>query len=100
MTIQEQNDQVVLRPEGELTIFEAAEFRDAIVLLGTKAGELELSLAKIERMDSSGVQLVIAACQEMRLKITNVPPGVREQFELIGCGNFLHDPTEVVVSED
>lgn len=92
MTIQEQNNQAVLQPEGELTIFEAAEFRDAFVMLGTKTGELELSLAKIERMDSSSVQLVIAACQEMNLKITHVPPGVQEQFDVVGCGKFLQNP--------
>lgn len=94
MTIQEQNDHAVLQPEGELTIFEAAELRDAFVMLGAKSGELELSLANVERMDSSSVQLIIAACQAMTLKITNVPPGVREQFEVIGCGKFLHESTE------
>lgn len=92
MTIQEQNGCAVLQPEGELTIFEAADLRDAFVALAAKLGELELTLAKVERMDSSSVQLVIAACQEMTLKITNVSPGVREQFEVIGCGKFLHEP--------
>lgn len=92
MTIQEQNGQAVLLPEGELTIFEAAEFRDAFVMLGSKSGELELNLANVERMDSSSVQLVITACQEMTLKITNVPSSVREQFKVIGCGKFLQDP--------
>jgi len=93
MTIQEQNGRAVLQPEGELTIFEAADFRDAFVALGAKSEELELSLANVERMDSSCVQLVIAACQEMTLKITNVPPRVREQFDVIGCGKFSCEPT-------
>jgi hypothetical protein len=68
MTIQEHNDQAVLQPEDELTIFEAAEFRDGLVMLGTK-------------------------------KITNVPPGVREQFEVIGRGKFLQDPIGSAVGE-
>jgi len=62
MTIQEQNGRAVLQPEGELTIVEAAEFREAFLALSAKPGQLELNLANIERVDSSSVQLVVAAC--------------------------------------
>ena len=89
MMIQEQNGRAVLQPDDELTIFEAAEFREALLALSAKDGELELSLANIERMDSSSVQLVVAACQEMALNITKVSPVVQEQFDVIGCGKFL-----------
>ena len=90
MTIQEQNDRAILQPDGELTIFEAGEFREALLALSAKKGESELSLTNIERMDSSCVQLVVAACQEMALHITDVSPGVQEQFDVIGCGKFLN----------
>jgi anti-sigma B factor antagonist len=93
MTIQEQNGRAIFNPEGELTIFEAAEFRQALLALSEKQGALELNLAGVTRMDSSGVQLVIAACQEMVLQITNVSSAVQEQFEVIGCGAFLNGPT-------
>ncbi len=90
MTIQEQNGRAVLQPEGELTIVEAAEFREAFLALSAKPGQLELNLANIERVDSSSVQLVVAACQEMALHIADVSPGVQEQFDMIGCGKFLN----------
>jgi len=90
MTIQEQNGHAVLQPVGELTIFEAVELHEAFIALSAQPGQLELSLANIERMDSSSVQLVVAACQEMALNITDVPPVVQEQFNAIGCGKFLH----------
>ena len=93
MTIQEQNGRIVLQPEGEITIFEAADFHQALLTLSEKPGELELSLSTVSRMDSSGVQLVVAACQEMILQITNVSSAVKEQFEVIGCGEFLNVPT-------
>ncbi len=90
MTIQEQNGRAVLQSEGELTIVEAAEFREAFLALSAKPGQLELNLANIERVDSSSVQLVVAACQEMALHIADVSPGVQEQFDMIGCGKFLN----------
>ncbi|MDT7041898.1 STAS domain-containing protein [Candidatus Nitronereus thalassa] len=92
MTIQEQNGRIILQPEGELTIFEAADFRQALLGLSEKPGDLELNLANVSRMDSSGVQLVVSACQEMILEVTNVPSAVKEQFEVIGCGKFLEGP--------
>ncbi len=94
MTIQERNDRAALQPDGELTIFEAADFRDALVALSAKHGQLELDLANIERMDSSSVQLVVAACQEMALHITNVSSAVRDQFEIVGCAKFLERPVD------
>ena len=94
MTIQNQNGRAVLQPEGELTIFEAADFREALLALGAKDEQAELSLAKIERIDSSCVQLVVAACQEMALHISEASPAVQEQFEVIGCGKFLNGPQE------
>lgn len=94
MTIQEQNGCAVLQPEGDLTIFEAAEFRDALVELSAKKDKRGLSLAKIERIDSSCVQLVVAACQEMALHISDASSSVREQFDRVGCGKFLNPPAE------
>lgn len=99
MIIQDENGRSVLQPEGELTIFEAAELREAFLALSAQKGDLELNLANIERMDSSSVQLVVAACQEMALTITNVPSAVGEQFEVIGCGKFLQKAAHASVPE-
>ena len=89
MAIKEKKDRAVLQPDGELTIFEAADFREALLDLSTKEGQLELSFANIGRVDSSCVQLVVSACQEMVLQVTNVSAAVQEQFDVIGCGKFL-----------
>ncbi len=51
----------VLSPKGDLTIFEAAEFREALLVLHEKGGPGELDLAQVHRMDSSAVRLVVAA---------------------------------------
>lgn len=94
MKIQEENGNATLQPDGELTIFEAADFREALLALSAKPGHLELNLANVERMDSSSVQLVVAACQEMALQITNVCAAVQEQFETVGCRNFVNGPID------
>lgn len=99
MTIREQNGRAVLQPAGELTIFEAAEFREALLALSGKEGAPELSLTNIDRMDSSCVQLVVAGCQEMALHITDVSPGVQAQFEVIGCRKYLNGVVDSSASE-
>ena len=54
MIIQEQSGVHVLHPEGDLTIFEAVEFREALLSLLTHEGPLELDVSEVERVDSSG----------------------------------------------
>jgi len=94
MTIQEQDGRAVLQPQGELTIFEAGEFRQAFLTLSEKKGQRELNLDAVARMDSSCVQLVIAACQNMSLQITHVSPTIQKQFEVVGCAQFVNGAGE------
>ncbi len=51
----------VLIPEGELTMLETAEFREALLALHEKEGPIELDLAQVQRRESSAVRLVVAA---------------------------------------
>lgn len=89
MIIQEQSGVHVLHPEGDLTIFEAVEFREALLSLLTHEGPLELDVSEVERVDSSGIQLMIAASQDGRLAITGMPGSVYEKITNIGCANLL-----------
>ncbi len=67
----------VLSPKGDLTIFEAAEFREALLVLHEKEGPVELDLSQVQRMDSSGVQLVVVACRGGRVRITGMASAIR-----------------------
>ena len=80
----------VLSPKGDLTIFEAAEFREALLVLHEKEGPVELDLSQVHRMDSSGVQLVVAACREGRVRITGMAPAIRNMFQTVGCERLIH----------
>ncbi len=80
----------VLSPKGDLTIFEAAEFREALLVLHEKEGPIELDLSQVQRMDSSGVQLVVAACRRGRLGITGMTPAIPNKFQAVGCEPLIH----------
>ncbi len=92
MDIQAQSGVHVLHPEGELTIFEAAEFREALLALCRQEGPIELDLSDIERVDSSGIQLMVAASQDSRLTITGTSNAVSEKISAVGCNSLIkHD---------
>lgn len=92
MTIQEQDGRAVLRPDGELTIFEAAEFHDALLALCEKDAKREINFSQVSRIDSSCVQLIVAASHEVPFHVTEVSSALRQQFESIGCEKFLNGP--------
>lgn len=69
----------------EVTIFEAAGFRDVLVTLLSSGSPVELDLSRVERMDTSGVQLLLAVRRSGRLAVTGITPGVREAMVSLGC---------------
>ena len=90
----ESNDQVIpeqniLKPIGDLTIFEAEKFHGELVLLNQQEGPLELDLSQVEKMDSSSVQLIVAATRSGRLRLTGYSQDLQEKFEQIGFAQFL-----------
>ena len=82
-----------LSPTGDLTIFEAAQFHTDLVTLHQQEGPLQLDLTGVSDMDSSCVQLIVAATRSGRLALRGYSPGIRDKFEQIGFAQFLptHD---------
>ena len=74
----------VLSESGEITIFEATAFRDALVTLLTHEGRVTLDLGGVERIDTSGVQILMAALRIGRLTVTGLRPEVRQSITRIG----------------
>ena len=79
----------VLKPIGDVTIFEAAQFHQDLCSLHQQEGPLELDLSEIDRMDSSGVQIVVAATRSGRLTVKGYSSQIRDRFEQIGFAQFL-----------
>lgn len=92
-------EQPILVPTGDLTIFEAAEFRDSLVTLLGNNGPVELDLSGIQRMDGAGLQLVLAATRYERCSLTKIEDPVRDMMELVGCAHQVDTATESTTKE-
>ena len=79
----------MLKPIGDLTIFEASQFHEDLCSLHRQEGPLELDLAEIDHMDSSCVQLIVAATRSGRLTLKGFSSHIRDRFEQIGFAQFL-----------
>lgn len=81
--------ELTLKPIGDLTIFEAGQFHEDLNALYQQEGPLELDLSEIDRMDSSCVQLIVAATRSGRLTVKGYSTQIRDRFEQIGFSQFL-----------
>ncbi len=79
----------ILKPIGDLTIFEAGQFHEDLQSLHQQEGPLELDLSEIDRMDSSCVQLIVAATRSGRLTLKGYSSQIRDRFDQIGFAQFL-----------
>ena len=82
----------ILKPIGDLTIFEAGQFHEDLQSLHQQKGALELDLSEVDRMDSSCVQLIVAATRSGRLTIHGYSTQIQDRFEQIGFEQFLPNP--------
>lgn len=93
----------LLRPEGELSIYSAAETKKQLLELLDQCTEAEIDLAQVSELDSAGLQLLVAAKRAFRqkggdLKLSNHSPAVLDVFELCRMANYFGDPI-VMTSE-
>lgn len=84
----------VLRIDGELTIFRAAELKP--VLLDDPA-PLEIDLSGVTELDTAGVQLLMLAkatalAAQRELRLVAHSPAVTEVFELLNLAAYFDDP--------
>jgi len=56
----------VLRPEGEMTIYAAAEIKQPLLAALDGAPGLTLDLSRVEELDTSGMQLLLLLAREAR----------------------------------
>lgn len=84
--------------EGEVTIYRAAELRELLLTELTRHPEgLEIDLASVSEIDSSGVQLLMAAkraaqAAEQTLSLLHHSEAVVDVLELFNLAGFFGDP--------
>jgi anti-anti-sigma regulatory factor len=79
----------ILRPLGDLTIFEAAQFHADLLALHQQEGPLQIDLKEVNCMDVSCVQLMVAATRSGRVTVLGYSSRIRDKFAQIGFEQFL-----------
>ena len=82
-------EQNILKVVGDLSIFEVGKFHEELVLLNQQDGPLEVDLSQVDRIDSSAVQVIVAATRSGRMRLTGYSQELQERFEQIGFAQFL-----------
>ena len=83
------SEESVFKPLGDLTIFEAVRFHADLMSLNQQKGPLVIDLSGVDRMDSSCVQLMVAATRSGRVTVRGYSNRIRDKFEQIGFAQFL-----------
>lgn len=82
--------------EGELTIYRAAELRQAILPGIDRASVIEIDLSQVSEIDSAGLQLLVAAkleamIRDKQLSMVGHSKPVLEVIDLCDLGGFFGD---------
>jgi len=86
-----------LKPEGEMTIYNASAMKTSILAALQKHKEVEIDLAKVNEMDSAGLQLLLLAKREAGnfnkpLRLINHSEATLEIFNLYHMAEYFGDP--------
>jgi len=84
-------DQKLCKPTGELTIFEAAEFKESLVMLLTNEGLVCLDLSQVSRVDTAAIQLMWAARKLGRLLVTGISDELQSKMTRLGFSGPLSE---------
>lgn len=73
-----------LAPKGDLTIFEAEEFKDSLVKLLANDGLVSLDLGGVTRADTAIIQLLWASRKEGRIFVSGISPEFQATLTRLG----------------
>lgn len=80
-----------LAPTGELTIFEAAEFKGGLLTLFKNEGLVSLDLGKVTRVDTSIIQLLWAARKQGRMVVSGISQDLQTKLAQLGFSEPLSE---------
>lgn len=80
-----------LAPTGELTIFEAAEFKGGLLALFENEGLVSLDLGKVTRVDTSIIQLLWAARKQGRMVVSGISQDLQAKLTQLGFSEPLSE---------
>jgi anti-anti-sigma regulatory factor len=80
-----------LAPSGDLTVFEAAEFKASLVKLFANEGMVSLDLSGVARVDTAGIQLILAARKQGRMLVMGIPQDLQAKLTQLGFTDPLSE---------
>lgn len=80
-----------LAPTGDLTIFEAGEFKDSLVKLFTNDGLVSMDLGGVKRVDTAAIQLLLAAKKQNRMFVFGISDDVQTRLLQLGFAGSLSE---------
>ena len=86
-----ESDPRVCKPSGELTIFEAAEFKESLTKVLACEGLVCLDLSQVTRVDTAAIQLMWAARKLGRLLVTGISEELQTKLTRLGFSEPLSE---------
>ncbi len=80
-----------LAPTGDLTIFEAGEFKESLVKLFANDGLVSLDLGGVDRVDTAAIQLMLSARKQGRMFVTGIPDELQAKLKQLGFHDHLSE---------
>ena len=80
-----------LAPIGDLSIFEAGEFKEALVKLMANEGLVSLDLSNVDRVDTAAIQLMLAARKQARMLVMGIPEDLQDKLKQLGFTGELSE---------
>lgn len=80
-----------LAPTGDLSIFEAGEFKDALVKLMANEGLVSLDLSNVDRVDTAAIQLMLSARKQARMLVMGIPQELQDKLKQLGFTGELSE---------
>ena len=86
----------VLRIDGEMTIYRAAELKPLLLDALAKTPVLQVDLAGVTELDTAGLQVLMlvkqtATATERELRLVGHSPAVIEIFEMLDLASYFGD---------
>ncbi len=73
-----------LAPKGDISIFEAGEFKDSLTKLFTNDGLVSLDLSAVVRVDTAAIQLLLAAKKQNRMFVSGISEDLQTRLHQLG----------------
>jgi anti-anti-sigma regulatory factor len=86
-----ETDSRLCKPSGELTIFEAAEFKESLLVVLANEGLVCLDLSQVTRVDTAAIQLMWAARKLGRLLVTGISDELQTKLNRLGFSEPLSE---------